>query len=52
MKRIKAIDGNDASSLINLVALYPKVVKQFLEQVDDILGIDVLTTLKSSGTQS
>ena len=52
LKRIKAIDGNDASSLINLVALYPKVVKQFLEQVDDILGIDVLTTLKSSGTQS
>ncbi|MCP4973218.1 MAG: flotillin family protein, partial [Prochlorococcus sp.] len=52
LKRIKAIDGNDASSLINLVAVYPKVVKQFLEQVDDILGIDVLTTLKSSGTQS
>jgi len=52
LKRIKAIDGNDASSLVNLVALYPKVVKQFLEQVDDILGIDVLTTLKSSGTKS
>ncbi|MFL0791035.1 MAG: flotillin family protein [Prochlorococcus sp.] len=52
LKHITAVDGNGSSSLAGLMSLYPNVVKQFLEQVKDTLGIDVLGTLNSSGHQS
>ncbi|MFL0793181.1 MAG: flotillin family protein, partial [Prochlorococcus sp.] len=52
LKRITAVDGNGSASLAGLMSLYPNVVKQFLEQVRDTLGIDVLGTLNSSGDQS
>ena len=51
LKRITALDGNDASSLASLVALNHKVVRQFFEQVKDILGVDLLGTLSSTGVE-
>jgi flotillin len=48
LKRVTAIDGNDATSLASLVALNHVVVRQFFEQVHEILGIDLLGTLRSS----
>ena len=49
LKRITTLDGNDASSLASLVAVNHKVVRQFFEQVKDILGVDLLGTLSSTG---
>ncbi|MEB3158536.1 MAG: flotillin family protein, partial [Synechococcus sp.] len=49
LKRITALDGDDASSLASLVAVNHKVVRQFFEQVKDILGVDLLGTLSSTG---
>ena len=51
LKRITALDGDDASSLASLVAVNHKVVRQFFDQVKDILGVDLLGTLSSSGVQ-
>ena len=51
LKRITALDGNDASSLASLVALNHKVVRQFFEQVKEILGVDLLGTLSSTGVK-
>ena len=51
LKHITALDGNDASSLASLVALNHKVVRQFFEQVKDILGVDLLGTLSSTGVE-
>lgn len=48
LKRITTLDGNDASSLASLVELNHRVVRQFFEQVHQILGIDLLATLSSS----
>ena len=49
LNRITALDGDDASTLASLVALNHKVVRQFFEQVKDILGVDLLGTLSSTG---
>ncbi|WP_413324831.1 flotillin family protein [Synechococcus sp. MIT S9503] len=51
LKRVTALDGDDASSLASLVALNHKVVRQFFEQVKDILGVDLLGTLSSTGVK-
>ena len=48
LKRITTLDGNDASSLASLVELNHRVVRQFFEQVHQILGIDLLATLSSN----
>ena len=48
LKRITSIDGNDATSLASLVALNHVVVRQFFEQVKEILGIDLLATLSTT----
>jgi flotillin len=48
LKRITTLDGNDATSLASLVALNHVVVRQFFDQVRDILGIDLLATLTNS----
>jgi flotillin len=48
LKRITAVDGNDATSLASLVALNHVVVRQFFQHVDEILGIDLLGTLHST----
>ena len=50
LKRITTLDGNDASSLASLVELNHRVVRQFFEQVHQILGIDLLATLSKSST--
>ena len=50
LKRITTLDGNDASSLASLVELNHRVVRQFFEQVHQILGIDLLATLSNSTT--
>ena len=50
LKRITTLDGNDASSLASLVELNHRVVRQFFEQVHQILGIDLLATLRSTTT--
>ena len=49
LKHITALDGNDSTSLANLVALNHQIVRQFLEQVNRVLGLDLLGTLTSSG---
>ncbi|KZR84072.1 flotillin family protein [Synechococcus sp. MIT S9504] len=51
LKRITSLDGNDASSLASLVALNHKVVRQFFEQVKEILGVDLIGTLSSTGVK-
>ena len=50
LKRITTLDGNDASSLASLVELNHRVVRQFFDQVHQILGIDLLATLSNSTT--
>jgi len=50
LKRITTLDGNDASSLASLVELNHRVVRQFFEQVHQVLGIDLLATLSSTTT--
>ena len=52
LKRITTLDGNDASSLASLVELNHRVVRQFFEQVHQILGIDLLATLSSTTTRN
>ena len=48
LKRITSLDGDDATSLASLVALNHVVVRQFFEQVKEILGIDLLATLSNT----
>jgi flotillin len=48
LQRVTAVDGNGAQSLASLVALNHVVVRQFFEQVNEILGIDLLGTLTNS----
>ena len=48
LKRITSLDGDDATSLASLVALNHVVVRQFFEQVKEILGIDLLATLSTT----
>jgi len=48
LKRVTSLDGDAASSLSNLVALNHVVVRQFFEQVKEILGIDLLATLSNT----
>ena len=48
LKRVTALDGDDASSLASLMAVNHKVVRQFFDQVKDILGIDLIGTLSST----
>ena len=45
LKNINVIDNGDGQSIASLVNVYPDVVRQFLKQVDDTLGIDVTGTL-------
>ena len=48
LHRVTSLDGNDATSLASLVALNHVVVRQFFEQVKEILGIDLLATLSTN----
>ena len=45
LKNINVIDNGDGKSIASLANVYPEIVKQFLEQVEQTLGIDVAGTL-------
>ena len=47
LNRINLIDNGDGQSLSGLVNAYPEVIRQFLGQVNQTLGIDVMGTLNS-----
>lgn len=48
LKNINVIDNGDGKAVASLVNVYPDVVRQFLKQVDETLGIDVTGTLHQS----
>jgi flotillin len=46
LERVNVIDNGDGQSIASLVNAYPEMVRQFLERVNQTLGIDVTGTLK------
>ncbi len=46
LQNVNVIDNGDGKSIASLVNAYPEIVRRFLDQVNDTLGIDVLGTLK------
>lgn len=52
LERVNVIDNGDGQAIASLVNAYPEMVRQFLDRVDQTLGIDVTGTLKhQNGTQ-
>ena len=47
LERINVIDNGDGQSIASLVNAYPEMVRQFLDRVDQTLGIDVTGTLNA-----
>ncbi|NJO66358.1 MAG: flotillin family protein, partial [Leptolyngbyaceae cyanobacterium RM1_405_57] len=45
LKHINVIDNGDGKAIASLVNAYPETVRQFLDRVDQTLGIDVVGTL-------
>jgi flotillin len=45
LHQVNVIDNGDGQALASLMNVYPEVVRQFLERVDQTLGIDVTGTL-------
>ena len=45
LENINVIDNGDGKSIASLANVYPEVVKQFLVQVEQTLGIDIAGTL-------
>lgn len=52
LKNINVIDNGDGKSIASLANVYPEIVKQFLEQVEQTLGIDVAGTLTKRNLKS
>ncbi|MEL6816430.1 MAG: flotillin family protein, partial [Cyanobacteria bacterium J06598_3] len=50
LENINVIDNGDGQSIASLANVYPEVVKQFLVQVQETLGIDISGTLSQRGT--
>ena len=48
--RITALETGNPAELANLASLHPAVMRTFLEQVRDTLGIDVLQALNPQRT--
>lgn len=48
LEQVHVIDNGDGKALANLINVYPEVVRQFLDRVDQTLGIDVASTLNRS----
>ena len=46
LNRVNVIDNGDGKSIASLVNAYPEIVRQFLDRVDQTLGIDVTGTLQ------
>ncbi|VEP18624.1 Band 7 protein [Hyella patelloides LEGE 07179] len=47
LDKVNVIDNGDGKSLASLVNVYPEIVVQFLNSVNQTLGIDVVGTLNS-----
>ena len=47
LQNINVIDNGDGRSIASLANVYPEIVKQFLTQVEQTLGIDVVGTLSA-----
>ena len=52
LENINVIDNGDGKSVASLANVYPEIVKQFLEQVEQTLGIDVAGTLTKRNLKS
>ena len=52
LEKVNVIDNGDGKSLASLVNVYPEIVAQFLNSVNDTLGIDVIGTLNSQPTNN
>ena len=48
LQNINVIDNGDGKAIASLANVYPEVVRQFLDQVKQTLGIDVIGTLNSN----
>ncbi|MGB7416702.1 MAG: SPFH domain-containing protein, partial [Thermosynechococcaceae cyanobacterium] len=48
LKRVNVIDNGDGKSIASLANAYPEIVRQFLDRVDQTLGINVTGTLNRS----
>lgn len=48
LENINVIDNGDGKSIASLANVYPEVVRQFLLQVEQTLGIDVVGTLSNT----
>jgi flotillin len=46
LNRVNVIDNGDGKAIASLVNAYPEIVRQFLDHVDQTLGIDVTGTLQ------
>ena len=51
LDKVNVIDNGDGKSLASLVNVYPEIVAQFLNSVNDTLGIDVIGTLNSKSNK-
>jgi flotillin len=51
LERVNVIDNGNGKSLTTLVNVYPEIVRQFLQHVDQTLGIDVAATLNRRNGQ-
>ncbi|MEL6492389.1 MAG: SPFH domain-containing protein [Cyanobacteria bacterium J06621_3] len=52
LENINVIDNGDGKAIASLANVYPEIVRQFLEQVEQTLGIDVVGTLSQVGEQA
>ncbi|MBE9125760.1 MULTISPECIES: flotillin family protein [unclassified Coleofasciculus] len=52
LEQINVIDNGDGKSIASLVNAYPEILRQFLDQVDQTLGIDVAGTLNRTKVKS
>jgi flotillin len=46
LEQVNVIDSGKGQAIAGLVNVYPEIVRQFLDRVDDTLGIDVAATLR------
>ena len=47
LDKVNVIDNGDGKAIASLVNVYPEIVAQFLNSVNDTLGIDVIGTLNA-----
>jgi flotillin len=52
LEHINVIDNGDGKAIASLINAYPEIVRQFLVQVDQTLGIDMAGTLNQTKKNS